>query len=228
MDSSTIIILILLIPLLIALFFLVKEKRKSIAGFAEKNGRELRNAVPERLRAEVQRGLKKNWVLSVCGAFLLWMTVGEIVTRQLFMYFMGRQGEIDISGDIGMYIAWKCVDIIMPLLVILVIILWVVLENRRLRNKAEIVRIPACVVSTFKNTRGLDYKTMEYVRTAHVLYYDYRKGKFRGKTITVNQYEKQFGVLGKEDIVKAAVEECRNRVRFVCLLQEPKGEEEDL
>ena len=60
MDSSTIIILILLIPLLIALFFLVKEKRKSIAGFAEKNGRELRNAVPERLRAEVQRGLKKN------------------------------------------------------------------------------------------------------------------------------------------------------------------------
>ena len=228
MDSSTIIILILLIPLLIVLFFLVKGKRKSIEEFAEKNGRQLRNAVPQKLREEEQRELKKNWILPVCGAFLLVVNGGGIVVRQIFMRLMEPQGEIDFSENIGMYITWKIADIIMPLLGILTIVLWVVLENRRLRNKAEIVRIPACVVSTFRNTRGVDYKTMQFVRTAHVLYFDYKKGKFRGKTVTVNQYEKQFGVLGEEDVVSIAVEKCRSRVRFVCLLQEePQGKEKE-
>lgn len=202
---------IVAVPALV--FVLVRAWRRDTRDIDTKGAERLKSACPVQIPTENRAIVKKNWLIPVCFAVLIVIfVVGDVI--QCVMPFLHRKLEgIDWYESGG----YKFVVIFSYIggyaLGILGIVLCVIFEKRRLRTTANVVRIPAYVQSTFKNPK-------HYTRTAQLIFYDYKKARFRMKTVSVDSYEKRITVLRKKDFVWIAAEERQGSVRFVSLLEE--------
>lgn len=198
------------------IFIIVRSRKREVRDIGNIDKENLKNAIPKQASEEVVNGVKKRRWITILLAFLGIMTIDSIFGHEIeelfYSWYTGMKdvqlSDFGIEGVIVILLSHASIILIGVLL----IGIWVIYDIYKTKKVEDKVIIPAYVQSVFVNPQ---HKT----KTVQLIYYDYKKEKFRLKTVSVDEYEVEHGHLFRRDKVSIVATEKKNRVTFLALYE---------